>query len=267
MKLLNIAVYKFMPLDDLLSLRPRVKEKCVSLELKGTILLAPEGINCFLAGREEKIREFQEFLSENLGRNDFDYKYSWTEKQPFVRMLVKIKKEIIPIGDPEIRPDQVTGQYISPKKLKRWLDEGREFVLLDTRNAYEVKVGTFEKAIHLNVQSFMEFSEQAKQLPDELKEKEVVMFCTGGIRCEKASALFMKQGFKNVHQLEGGILKYFEECQQNHYQGDCFVFDWRIAVDSNLAPVGDPASLSDEDFHLGRHQIKRANQNPKDTPD
>ena len=144
----------------------------------------------------------------------------------------------------------MTASSIAPQELKAWLDQNRDIILLDTRNTYEIKCGTFEKAIHLGINSFREITAAAKQLPKELKKKTIVMFCTGGIRCEKASAYFMKIGFESVYQLEGGILKYFKECNNAHYQGNCFVFDWRLALNSHFESR---ARTLEEPVNAGRH--------------
>jgi predicted sulfurtransferase len=250
MSLITIAAYQFIRLDNLPELRDKLKAKTQELGFKGTILLAPEGINCFIAGEPQCIPLFKDYLVNELKLDKLTYKENHCTEYPFVRMLVKIKKEIISFGQDDIQPDVFTGPYMSPAQLKSWLDEGKDFILLDTRNDYEVKIGTFEKATHLNVPSFREFGKVSKELPPEMKDKPVVMFCTGGIRCEKASAHFLNNGFKEVYQLEGGILKYFEDCNGAHYKGDCFVFDWRMAVNSELKPQ--PNSRNED---LGRHRI------------
>jgi UPF0176 protein len=161
--------------------------------------------------------------------------------QSFTRLLVKIKNELIPIGDQEIRPHETTGTYLSAQTLKRWLDEGRPITLLDTRNDYEVKTGTFQRATDLKLRSSREFvtraAEALRTQPQLFRDAPVVTFCTGGIRCEKASAALLKLGLKEVFQLEGGILRYFEENGSAHFSGDCFVFDWRLAVNGDLKPV------------------------------
>lgn len=253
MSLLTISAYQFIRLENLSDLKPQIKQKCAEQALRGTVLLAPEGINCFLAGEPEKIWAMKRYLVEEVGFDRLCYKENPCIENPFKRLLVKIKKEIITFGVPEIRPEISTAPYISPEELKTWLDEGKDFVLLDTRNDYEVEAGTFEKAIHLDISSFKSFPQASQSLPQEVKEKPVVMFCTGGIRCEKASAYFLESGFKEVYQLEGGILKYFEDCKSSYYQGNCFVFDWRLSVDSELKPQ--PRSAN-EPVNSGRHRIK-----------
>jgi len=171
--------------------------------------------------------------------------------------LVKIKKEIIPMGDPEIRPSEFTAPYLPPADLKTWMDEKRDFLLLDTRNDYEIAVGTFEGAKDLGISHFRDFTRATEKLTTEgfnevSKDQPIVTFCTGGIRCEKAAALLVKQGFKNVYQLEGGILNYFEQCKDVHYQGQCFVFDWRLAVNGDLQPQSDQPQAR-PDGTTGRH--------------
>lgn len=237
-RILNIAAYKFVGLDNLVDRRRDLLDKCRSLGLRGTILLSSEGINLFLAGLIDQVREFVEFLRADPAFSDLDPKESYSKEIPFRRMLVRLKKEIISMGVPSVRPAVQTSPKLPAKELKRWLDEGRPVRLLDTRNDYEVDLGTFEGAEHLSIGHFRQFPEAIAQLPEEAKRQPLVMFCTGGIRCEKAGPLMEQAGFENVFQLEGGILKYFEECGGDHYSGACFVFDNRVAVDPQLQPTG-----------------------------
>lgn len=238
--ILNIAAYRFVAVDQLPERREALSELCQNLSLKGSILLSTEGINLFLAGTEANITAFISYLNENplfqsLGMAAVPYKKSWSATQPFNRMLVKLKQEIIPLGLPEIQPSKHTAPALPPQLLKQWLDEGIDFTLLDTRNDYEIRLGTFEKATLLDLQHFRDFpSACAAQLPEEAKQKPLVMFCTGGIRCEKASVALEQQGYSQVYQLEGGILNYFEQCGGAHYTGDCFVFDKRVALNPSL---------------------------------
>ncbi len=185
-----------------------------------------QGVDCVLAA----VRSIPGF-------EELPVKQSQTDYQPFNRMLVKIKQEIIPVGCPEIAPVAEASPKIAPRELKRWLDENQDVALLDTRNDYEVSLGTFKGAIDLNLKTFREFPAAAAALPEEIKKRPVVMFCTGGIRCEKIGPYMKGLGFEKIYQLEGGILKYFEECEQEHYEGTCFVFDQRVAVDPSLAPT------------------------------
>lgn len=240
MRILNIAVYQFtpLPIDELQAIRLNLKKLCLELGLKGTILVTPEGINCFIAGLPESVAGLQAYLEGPLGLKNLSYKESWSDRVPFNRMLVKVKNEIIHVRDPEIQPARFTGPAITPAELKKWIEEGKEFTLLDTRNDYEVRIGTFAGAKDLGIKTFMDFGTRANELPAEVKEKPVVMFCTGGIRCEKASPMLLKSGFQEVYQLEGGILRYFEECGGAHYNGDCFVFDRRVALTPDLAESG-----------------------------
>jgi len=233
-KVINIAAYKFVALPELLPLRARLLALCREWELKGTILLSVEGINLFVAGAAEKIELLLAELRRLPGLEDLEPKRSETQHQPFTRMLVRLKKEIIAFGIDGIDPSVRTSPKLAAKELKQWLDEGRPVTLLDTRNDYEVKLGTFRNARRLGIGHFRDFPSAVRQLPPELKEQPIVMFCTGGIRCEKAGPFMEREGFKSVLQLEGGILKYFEDCGSAHYDGECFVFDQRVGVDPNL---------------------------------
>ena len=233
-KFANIAAYKFAALTELRLMRTRLLVLCKSWDLKGTILLSPEGINLFLAGEAEKIDLLLSELRGYPGLADLQVKVSETDHQPFRRMLVRLKKEIIAFGVAGINPAHRTSAKVSAKTLKQWLDEGRPVTLLDTRNDYEVKLGTFRNAVPIGLDHFRNFPEAVRRLPAEMKERPIVMFCTGGIRCEKAGPFMEREGFKNVHQLEGGILKYFEECGGAHYDGECFVFDQRVGLDPSL---------------------------------
>ncbi len=230
----NISTYLFAPLSGLKSLREELLTSCKEWELKGTILLSAEGINLFVAGAGESIDRLLEKLRSIRGLEGLTPKVSLSDSQPFNRMLVRIKKEIISFGVETVRPADYTSPKITAKELKRWLDEGKPVTLLDTRNDYEVKLGTFKGAIDPDIKTFRGFPDAVRKLPEELKEQPVVMFCTGGIRCEKAGPFMEMEGFKNIYQLDGGILKYFEECGGEHYDGDCFVFDQRVGVDPGL---------------------------------
>jgi UPF0176 protein len=236
--ILNIAAYKFLPLSDLRALRARLQTLCKTANLKGTILLSPEGINLFVAGEAQGIERLLSELRSWPGLENLAPKVSETGQQPFRRMLVRLKKEIIAFGVPGIDPARRTSPKLPAKELKRWLDEGRAVTLLDTRNDYEVKLGTFRNALPIGIDHFREFPQALARLAPELKEQPIVMFCTGGIRCEKAGPLMEREGFKSIFQLDGGILKYFEECGGEHYDGECFVFDQRVGVDPSLHETG-----------------------------
>lgn len=230
----NISTYLFTPLTGLKELRPELQAFCKERQLKGTILLAPEGINLFVAGSEPQVEELLGFLRRLPGLSELKPKVSWSQDQPFTRMLVKLKKEIIAFGIPEVEPHVHTSPRMSAQVLKRWLDEGRDFLLLDTRNDYEFELGTFRQAKVLPLKTFREFPQAVSELEPALKRTPVVTFCTGGIRCEKAAPFLEQAGFEEVYQLDGGILKYFEEVGGEHYQGECFVFDKRVGLDPGL---------------------------------
>mgnify|MGYP000046820712 CR=1 FL=1 len=230
--------YRFahVPADALQANRERLLETAKSLSLKGSLLLGKEGLNMYVSGRDDAIRAFQEHLNTYPYFKDFSLKWSFSREQPYNRMLVRIKNEIVTMGCDSICPaDDSTAPYITPQELKAKLDAGEDFVLVDTRNDYEVALGTFDTAVAFDIASFREFPEIVLSKKEEWAGKTIVTFCTGGIRCEKAAPYLLEQGFEDVYQLEGGILKYFEYCGSAHYHGECFVFDKRVAVDTNLA--------------------------------
>ncbi len=237
MKIVNIASYKFARLKQLGHRRSELREICQQLGLRGTILLAEEGINLFVAGTREGVDALLAHLQDDERIGSLDVKESFTSYQPFSRMLVRIKREIIAFG-PAVPAGEPVGDKITPQQLCRWLDEGRDLTLLDTRNEFEIEVGTFTGAVSPGIASFTEFPDATRNFPDEWRERPMVTFCTGGIRCEKAAPYLRQIGFKNVFQLDGGILKYFETVGNRHYQGDCFVFDQRVAVDAALRETG-----------------------------
>ncbi|MBA2435744.1 MAG: sulfurtransferase [Chthoniobacterales bacterium] len=234
----NIAAYKFASLGDLAALRVELREFCHAAEMRGTVLLSPEGINLCIAAERAACDRLLVRLREIPDLVDLRPKISESDHQPFNRMLVKIKKEIIACGVEGIDPARRPAPRLAPRQLKQWLEEGRSLTLLDARNAYEVKLGTFRGARTLELDHFREFPAAAAALPGHLKDEPVVTFCTGGIRCEKAAPLLEMAGFTNVFQLDGGILNYFAECGGAHYEGDCFVFDRRVALDSTLRETG-----------------------------
>ena len=246
--ILNIASYKFVPIADPNQLQEELRTQALAAGLTGTILLAEEGLNLFLAGPEAGARTFVADLKADARFADLVPKESWSATQPFKKLIVKVKREIIRMNHPTIQPDfsHPTGRApaADARTVRRWLDqghddEGRPVVTLDTRNAFEVDVGTFKGAIDWRLNKFSDFPQALLEHKAELQDKTVVSFCTGGIRCEKA-ALFMREaGLEHVVQLEGGILKYFEETGGAHYQGDCFVFDERIAVKPDLSALQD----------------------------
>ncbi|MGI9455513.1 MAG: rhodanese-related sulfurtransferase [Aeoliella sp.] len=234
MKIVNAAAYKFVPLQNLPDRRVALKALCDGAGLRGTILLASEGINLFVAGDRKGVDLLLDSLQADVSIGPLDIKESCADEQPYNRMLVKIKKEIIAFGVEGIEPGELTSKRIAPRELRQWLDEGRDVTLLDTRNDYEIDLGSFSGAERLGIDHFRHFPRAAEQLPDAWRDRPLVMFCTGGIRCEKAGPLLEQLGFEQVFQLDGGILRYFEEVGQAHYEGDCFVFDKRVAVDAAL---------------------------------
>lgn len=233
-QVVNVSAYKFVPLTALPERRRRLREVCLGQGLKGTILLSTEGINLFVAGRRTAIDVLIADLRADAEIGTLEVKESLNDYPPFNRMLVKIKQEIIAFGIEGIDPAAATSPRISPAELKSWLDEGRQVTLLDVRNDYEVSLGTFDGAVPIGVDHFREFPAAADQFAEQRRGETVVMFCTGGVRCEKAGPYLQRAGVDKVYQLHGGILKYFEDCGQQHFHGECFVFDKRTAVDGQL---------------------------------
>ena len=235
---LNIAGYKFVVLPDRDALRQPLKQQCDELGLKGTILLSFEGINIFIAGPEENINVFRTSLLDDERFADIEFKESYSEHQPFNRMNVRLKNEIISVGLPNFNRIEPDDGRIRPQELHERLLNDDDLVLLDTRNTYETRLGTFQNAIELDLDTFRSFPEAVAKLGDEYKDKEIVMFCTGGVRCEKASVIMKDAGFTNIKQLEGGILGYFEQVGGDYWNGECFVFDKRVALLPNLTETG-----------------------------
>ena len=231
---LNIAGYKFEPLDDVEVLVPEFQSVCDDLGLKGSVYLSPNGINFSLAGSEESVEQFLYFMEQDERFLNIPLKKTYSETQPFRRMRVRPKKEIISLGRDDINPRELTGDYVTPQELYAMYENNEDVIVLDTRNEYETRVGLFENAVDLQLDTFRDFPNAIEQLPDEYKDKQIVMYCTGGIRCEKASAVMLKAGFSDVKQLEGGVLDYFKETGGKYWNGDCFVFDERVALDTDL---------------------------------
>jgi UPF0176 protein len=234
MKILTIAGYKFISLyeiETLRSLRFHFLEQCQSLNLKGTILLSKEGININLAGRKEAIQTFITLLKNDLRFADITFHQTYSFIPPFKRLKIKLKNEIITLRQPLVNPLNKRAKNLTPATLKQWLDEKRDITLLDTRNDYEVQLGTFRNAVQLSITDFCQFPQSLHHIKN---DKPLVMFCTGGIRCEKAALYLLQHGYSTVYQLEGGILGYFTHVGGAHYEGDCFVFDDRVSVDTQL---------------------------------
>ena len=231
---LNIAGYKFEQIDSLDTLIPEFQKKCDELELKGSVYLSPRGINFSISGTEENIEKYINFMESDSRFLNIPLKRTYSETQPFRRMKVRLKKEIISLGRDDINPRELTGEYVTPQELLNMYENSDDVVILDTRNEYETRVGLFENAVDLQLDTFRDFPKAIEQLPEEYKEKQIVMYCTGGIRCEKASAVMLKAGFTDVKQLKGGVLDYFKETGGKYWNGDCFVFDERVALDKDL---------------------------------
>ena len=229
------ALYKFVTLDNYQDLRSPLHAEMEKLDIRGTLLLANEGINGTIAGTEQGIYQLLTWLKTDPRLNEIDYKLSFTDVMPFNRTKVKLKKEIVTMGIEGIDPKQVVGTYVDPLDWNALISDP-EVVLIDTRNDYEFTVGTFKNAINPNTESFREFPAYIKQNLNPDQHKKVAMFCTGGIRCEKSTAYLKEQGFEEVYHLKGGILKYLEVVPEEHtlWQGECFVFDDRITVNHQL---------------------------------
>ena len=235
--IINISGYRFVTLYNTRSLKPWLQEVCAQLQLKGSIVLAPEGINVMLAGTRSAIDQFNTTLHQDRRLAGMEFKESASTQQPFQKLLVKCKASLVP-GAEDVRPDQGdVAASLSPAELKAWYEEQRDFIIIDTRNAYELEHGTFEGAVNLQLEQFAEFPEKLEAAFGDHKDKPIVLFCTGGIRCEKGAPKALKMGFKQVYQLDGGILNYFKHCGSAHYQGSCFVFDERVALNPELQPT------------------------------
>lgn len=235
MKIVIAALYKFVALPDFRELRQPLLDECQRLGIRGSLLLASEGINGTVAGSREGIDSLLAYIKRDPRLVDLSHKESFQKAMPFYRMKVKLKREIVTLGVEGIDPNQTVGTYIKPRDWNALISDP-EVVLVDTRNYYEYEIGTFRGAINPDTDSFREFPDYVARSLDPAKHKKVAMFCTGGIRCEKSTAFMKSRGFDEVYHLEGGILKYLEEVPQRDslWQGECYVFDNRVAVDHNL---------------------------------
>ncbi|TDO99784.1 rhodanese-related sulfurtransferase [Marinomonas balearica] len=229
------ALYKFVQLDHFESLREPLLDVLTQNEVRGTLLLASEGINGTVAGSREGIDAMLTWLDQQPGLDNIVYKESFDEAMPFYRTKVKLKKEIVTMGVEGIDPREVVGTYVKPKDWNDLISDP-DVVLIDTRNDYEYQIGTFENAVNPVTDTFREFPDYVEKNMDPAKQKKVAMFCTGGIRCEKSTAYMKEQGFEEVYHLEGGILKYLEEVPEDEsmWKGECFVFDNRVSVNHKL---------------------------------
>jgi UPF0176 protein len=230
------AFYKFVPLLDWVDLQPVLLKYCQAQDIKGTILLANEGINGTIAGSRQAIDRVLAWLKADPRLADLDHKESMSQTLPFKRLKVKLKREIVTLGKPEANPAVQVGTYVTPSEWNALIADP-EVLVIDTRNDYEVTIGTFQRAVNPQTTSFRDFPDYVQQL-DPTQHQKVAIFCTGGIRCEKASAYLLNQGFQQVYHLQGGILKYLEEVPKDAslWQGECFVFDDRVSVKQGLEP-------------------------------
>lgn len=235
MKQIVATFYKFVRLPDYAEKQQPLLSYCIDRHIKGTILLASEGINATIAGSRQNIDSVLAFLRSDSRLADLEYKESDADLPPFERMKVKLKKEIVTLGLPEIDPSDRVGTYVSPQEWNDLISDP-EVVVIDTRNDYEVKIGTFQGALNPQTESFRDFPDYVRQNLNPFKQKKVAMFCTGGIRCEKATSFLLSEGFERVYHLKDGILKYLEEvpAKESLWQGECFVFDERVAVKHGL---------------------------------
>ena len=263
---LTTAMYHFVSIPYFEKLREPLLNFCVAKGIKGTILLADEGINGTVAGPEKSILELLDYLKTDplfeSNFKDLGHKESWSDKHPFYRMKVKLKKEIVTLGVPGVSPAKIVGTYVKPQNWNAIISDP-EVVLIDTRNDYEYAIGSFKNAINPKTNTFREFPEYVKTHFDPKKHKKVAMFCTGGIRCEKASSFMMSEGFNEVYHLEGGILKYLEEVssEESLWQGECFVFDQRVAIKHGLE-AGDYDQCYACRYPLSRDDMKSEKYTP-----
>lgn len=229
-----VAFYKFLAIEEPVVLKTALKELCAAENISGTILLAKEGINATLAGKHHNIQSLLVWLQSKPGFENVDCKFSYSNFIPFKKMKVAVKKEIITFNQPNLSPDKITGVPIAAENWNE-LISNPEILVLDTRNQYEVELGTFQGAVNPNTRHFSDFAQYVKTQLDPKKHKKIAMFCTGGIRCEKASSYLLQQGFENVYQLQGGILRYLEKTPSENslWQGKCFIFDERITINES----------------------------------
>lgn len=250
-----LALYKFVHLPDTVGLKTRLDTLCLGEGIRGTLLLANEGINGTVSGTREAINTLKAYFEQDTLLQKIDFKESYTNTHPFNRMKIKLKKEIVTLGVPSVDPTACVGEYIQPIDWNAIIT-APDVIVLDTRNDYEYALGTFEGALNPDTESFREFPQYVANNLDPKKHPKVAMFCTGGIRCEKASSFMLGEGFTHVYHLKGGILKYLEDvpAEQSLWRGDCFVFDHRVAVNHDLAPAGYDMC------HACRHPVSAADK-------
>lgn len=238
---INISGYRFTPIDNVEHTLNALRGMCADLAIKGSIYLAAEGINIGVSGNVLEIQTFCNRLNHDPRFNNIKFHELYSSYCPYRKMTVKIKAELVPIQDKTLKVGNYNHQYLPPIELKKWLDENRDFILLDMRNDFEFDLGTFDRATQLNLRRFRKLQTKSAQLDQLPKDKPIVTFCTGGIRCEKAAPFLEKYGFDQVYQLQGGIIEYLRQTKGAHWHGNCFVFDDRVTLNSQLVA---------EQFHL-----------------
>lgn len=231
-----VSFYKFVDLDGLPEIKASLLSLCGKNEVNGTFILAPEGINATVAGPRQGIERLVAYLESDPRLSGAHYKLSYNEKSPFHRLKVKFKKEMVPMGVSGIKPQRLSGERVPPEQWNELISRP-DVLLIDTRNDYENRVGTFRGAVNPETGHFREFPEYVRENLDPAEHKEIAMFCTGGIRCEKATSYLLERGFKRVYQLEGGVLSYLERVprEKSLWEGECFVFDDRTSVGHDLS--------------------------------
>ena len=246
--------YKFTPFpgDQIDGIRKDLLDFCKSLQIRGLFILATEGLNSTICGSDESIKEVKKYIRQLVKGESLHFKDSLSDFNPFHRLICKVREEIVTLNTAELKPDNKKTHHLSPEEWNSVLKNEKDFLLFDTRNHYETKLGKFKQAIDPHIDQFTDFPNfvREKNLP---KDQKILMYCTGGIRCEKGLLELQQQGFKNVHQLDGGILNYIEQFPNDQFEGECYVFDHRVAVDQELRPsqlfslcphCGDPAEES-----------------------
>ena len=230
-----ISFYKFVKINNPKKLRKSLLDLLLNEDVVGTFLIAKEGINATVSGSDISLKKIMKFLDKQKGFNDIEYKHSYSIKRVFKRLKIKVKDEVVALGKKEIDPSKTTGNYIEPKNWNKLIADP-DVLLIDTRNTYEIKIGTFLGAENPNIKNFRDFPDFVKKKLNSKKNQKIAMFCTGGIRCEKASSYLLEKGFKDVYQLKGGILKYLEQNtkKNSRFKGECFVFDERVSVNKKL---------------------------------
>jgi len=232
---INISGYRFTPINNLDQALENFNSLCADLALMGSIYIASEGINMGLSGNILDIQTFRRRLQEHTAFKNIRFHELYSTQMPYKKMTIKTRTELVPIEDSSIKVGDFDHQYLAPQELKQWLDEGRDFILLDMRNDFEFQLGTFDSATQLDLRRFRKLQTKNEQIQELPKDKPIVTFCTGGIRCEKAGPYLEKQGLDNVYQLHGGIIEYLRQTKGAHWHGNCFVFDERVSINHELA--------------------------------